>query len=162
MRYYGGMTRLNTLSLPFLLLGCSSLPTAMPEPTSTSRPTLPVPIEWRLAVARADSANADLSALLEELRLMTKLMEIQDSRQCQEIFEPLHRAIEGREEQQTLSREMRDHMIYAAVKQPEEELLEIFVEVIEAAEDHVATTEATLENMWKKGEGARCLPVDRP
>ena len=44
MRYYGGMTRLNTLSLPFLLLpalvllGCSSLPTAMPEPTLTSPP----------------------------------------------------------------------------------------------------------------------------
>ena len=176
MRYYGGMTRLNTLSLPFLLLpalvllGCSSLPTAMPEPTSTSRPrpmsepfpTLPVPIEWRLAIARADSANADRSALLEKLRLMTKLVEIQDSRQCRQAFEPTQRIIEALEEGQTLRREMRDYMVYVAAKQPDEELLELFVENIEVTEDLVATTEADLEELWKNGEDARCFPVDRP
>ena len=57
---------------------------------------------------------------------------------------------------------MRDYMVYVAAKQPYEEVLEIFVEGIEGTEDLVATTEATLENMWKKGEDARCFPVDRP
>ena len=89
---------------------------------------------------------------------MTKLMEIQDRRQCRQAFEPIYRAIEALEEQQALSRETRDYMIHAAVKQPDEEVLELFVEGIKVTEDLVDTTEAMLEEMWKEGEDARCFP----